>query len=202
MADKGLLLINGEWVEAKSRKTAERKSPTNGDLAYTYAQAGKEDAEAAVAAARKAFDTGPWPGMTGQQRGEFLVKIAEKIRHNADNLAKQITAEMGRPIRESRNEVKETSEVFEYFGGMAWNDQSRAVNNAPGGVGLILREPVGVVAAISPWNFPLLLSAWKIAPALAAGCTVVHKSSSYTPGVGNLLAQAIHEAGGPAGGVN
>ena len=199
MSDRFSMLIGGEWVESSSGDVMERYTPIDGSLVGVYPRAGREDVDTAVSAARAAFDGGPWPAMSGPQRGGLLMKVAEKLRERQEEMAVRITREMGRPIRESRNEVRETSEIFEYFAGRAWQSLSDSVTHVPGSMGLIIREPVGVVVAITPWNFPLLLLAWKVAPALAVGCTVVAKPASYTPGVCLMLAEMITEAGFPPG---
>ena len=199
MTKKLSMLIGGEWVGSKSGKEMERESPIDRTVACVHPLADDEDIDATVAAARKAFDQGPWPAMSGAERADLLVKVGEYLRGHQEEIATRITREMGRPIRESRNEVRETAEVFEYFSGLARQDTSESINNVPGSFGLIIREPVGVVAAITPWNFPLLLAAWKVAPALAVGCTVILKPSSYTPGPSVMLGEAITEAGAPPG---
>ncbi|MBF8267578.1 MAG: carnitine dehydratase [Dehalococcoidia bacterium] len=199
MSDKFSMLIGGQWVEARSGEVMERHTPMDGSLVGVYPRGGREDVDAAVAAARAAFDGGPWPAMSGPQRGALLMKVAEKLRERQEEMALRITREMGRPIRESRNEVRETAEVFECYAGRAWQSLSEAVTHVPGSMGLIIREPVGVVAVITPWNFPLLLLSWKVAPALAVGCTVVAKPASYTPGVCLMLGEMITEAGFPPG---
>ena len=160
----------------------------------------QEDVVKAVKAARKAFDTGPWPGMSGHERGRILIKVAQLIEKHADELAYRETVDMGKPIAYSSNvDVPLLAELFYYYGGMASKiDGSTRTSNTPT-LNYTMREPLGVVAAITPFNFPLLLSGSKIAPGLCAGNTIIHKPASGTPLSAIKMAEIMEEAGLPEG---
>ncbi|NLU10780.1 MAG: aldehyde dehydrogenase [Tepidanaerobacter acetatoxydans] len=174
------LLIGGRWVDAKDGETFETHNPANGELLATCANAGKEDVDEAVKAAWKAFET--WKEVSAQEKSGILLKIADLIDENAEKLAMIETLDNGKPIRETRNiDVPLSSDHFRYFAGAIRAEEGQAVMIDKNTLSIILREPIGVVGQIIPWNFPLLMAAWKLAPALAAGCTVVIKPSSSTP---------------------
>ncbi|GLI51141.1 aldehyde dehydrogenase [Tepidanaerobacter syntrophicus] len=174
------LLIGGRWVEAKDGKTFETYCPANGELLATCANAGKEDVDEAVNAAWKAFET--WKDTSAQNKANILLKIADLIDENAEKLAMVETLDNGKPIRETRNiDVPLSSDHFRYFAGVIRAEEGKAAMIDKDTMSIILKEPIGVVGQIIPWNFPLLMAAWKLAPALAAGCTVVIKPSSSTP---------------------
>jgi len=173
------LLIDGKWVDAKDGATFETYCPADGSLLATCAQASQEDVDMAVQAAWKAFET--WKDVSPQERSSILLKIADLIDENAEKLALIETLDNGKPIRETRTiDVPLSSDHFRYFAGAIRADQGRAVMIDKNTLSIILSEPIGVVGQIIPWNFPLLMAAWKLAPALAAGCTVVIKPSSLT----------------------
>ena len=173
------LLIDGKWVDAKDGATFETYCPADGSLLATCAQASQEDVDMAVRAAWKAFET--WKDVSPQERSSILLKIADLIDENAEKLALIETLDNGKPIRETRTiDVPLSSDHFRYFAGAIRADQGRAVMIDKNTLSIILSEPIGVVGQIIPWNFPLLMAAWKLAPALAAGCTVVIKPSSLT----------------------
>jgi acyl-CoA reductase-like NAD-dependent aldehyde dehydrogenase len=154
-------------------------------------------------AARRAFDDGRWSNLSAQKRSNVLRKTAELLRENQDALAKNLCAEVGKPIKRAVGEVQGAAEVFDYYAGLALDLRGEAVSQqVPDALGLVLKEPVGVVGIITPWNFPLVLVAWKLAPALAAGCTTVCKPSHLTPGTTLELARLLAEAGLPPGVVN
>lgn len=174
------LLINGKWQDSKSGETFETYCPANGELLSTCASASKEDVDIAVEAAWEAFET--WKDVSPQERSLMLLKIADLIDKNTEKLAMVETLDNGKPIRETRNiDVPLSADHFRYFAGALRADEGKAVMIDKDTMSIILREPIGVVGQIIPWNFPLLMAAWKIAPALAAGCTVVIKPSSATP---------------------
>ena len=174
------LLIDGKWVDAKDGATFETYCPADSTLLATCAQASQEDVDMAVRAAWKAFET--WKDVSPQERSSILLKIADLIDENAEKLALIETLDNGKPIRETRTiDVPLSSDHFRYFAGAIRADEGRAVMIDKNTLSIILSEPIGVVGQIIPWNFPLLMAAWKLAPALAAGCTVVIKPSSLTP---------------------
>lgn len=173
------LYIGGKWVDGKEGKTFDAYCPANGELLAKCVNAGKEDVDAAVKAAWKAFDQ--WKNISAQERASYLLKIADLIDENAENLAMIETLDNGKPIRETSNiDVPLASDHFRYFASAVRTQEGQAVMIDKDTMSLILREPIGVVGQIIPWNFPLLMAAWKIAPALAAGDTVVIKPSSIT----------------------
>lgn len=198
------LFINGQWTAPSSGETLERRYPANNDtVVATFAKANAEDVDTAVQAARKAFDSGSWSKAPARQRANVLRKTADLIRNEMNELARLLASEVGKPLSEASMEVALTADVFEYYAGLALNVKGQAVTNyVDDAVGLILKEPIGVVAIITPWNFPMLLATWKIAPALAAGCTTVVKPASYTPCTTYELARIVTEAGAPAGVIN
>ncbi len=156
--------------------------------------------DAAVAAARRAFDASPWPTAPARERAAIMQRAASLLRERADVLGRRITLELGKPIRLARTEVLLTADVLDYYAALAQDLRGESISqHTPGALGLILQEPVGVVAMITPWNFPLLLLAWKVAPALAAGCTMIAKPASLTPGGALDLAGVLGDAGLPDG---
>ncbi|HET8559615.1 MAG TPA: aldehyde dehydrogenase family protein [Marmoricola sp.] len=194
------LFIDGESTPAVSGRTSERVSPSDGSLVGRYARGGRDDVDRAVAAARRAFDEGPWPSLGAPKRAAVMRRVAELLRERADDIGLRISLELGKPIQMARNEVVLTAEVFEYYAALVLDQRGEAVSqHTQTALGLILKEPVGVVAMITPWNFPLLLLSWKVAPALAAGCTMVAKPASLTPGSTLDLAVVLAEAGVPRG---
>jgi betaine-aldehyde dehydrogenase len=194
--------ISGEWVAAKSGKTRELVSPSNQELLCRVPESGAEDVAAAVAAARTAFDSGPWQKLMARDRGTFLYKLAEAIRARADELARLDSTNMGKPIVESEFDVADAAACFEYYAGWASKIHGETLSVPDNALSLVVREPVGVVGQIIPWNYPLLMAAWKLAPALAAGCTVVLKPAEQTPLSALLLGEILAELQLPPGVVN
>jgi len=196
------LFINGEWREASGRKTIEVVNPATEEVIAEVASAEQADVDAAVAAARAAFD-GPWSKLSARERGRIVWKIGEKLMEKADEIARLETLHNGKPIFESRQiEVPAAAECFQYFAGWADKIHGETIPVKGNFLTYTLREPVGVVAAIVPWNFPLLLTAWKVAPALACGNTVIIKPASQTPLTALALAEVAQEAGLPPGVLN
>src|SRR5262245_8563908 len=177
--DTYLNYVNGEWVGA--RATREILNPATGELVATVPEAASEQVDAAVSAARKAFDTGPWRNATAQARGRILFQMAELVRRHAAELARLETLNCGKPIVESEMDLADTATCFEYYGGLATKIHGHTVPVPDNALNFTLKEPVGVAGLIVPWNYPLMLAAWKLAPALAAGCTVVLKPAEETP---------------------
>ncbi|MEX2392243.1 MAG: aldehyde dehydrogenase family protein [Dehalococcoidia bacterium] len=198
------LLINGEWVPSSSGETLERRYPANTDVVVaTFPAATTEDTDKAIAAARAAFDSGSWSRAPARQRADVLRRAAQKIRDEMNDLAKLLASEVGKPVSEAGMEVALTADVFEYYAGMAMNVKGQVVSNiVDDALGLILKEPIGVVGIITPWNFPMLLATWKIAPALAVGCTTVIKPATYTPCTTFELGRILTESGAPKGVIN
>jgi acyl-CoA reductase-like NAD-dependent aldehyde dehydrogenase len=197
------MLIDGEWVAAKSGKTFERLNPANGQLVGTYPLADVEDVDLAVEAARRAFDGGKWSNAPAKQRHDVLRKIADGLRAQMVPVGTMLSQEVGRPLNMAIAEVAMAADVYEYFAGISLDMKGEAITQfAPDAVGLTVHEPVGVVGVITPWNFPLLLISWKLAPALAAGCAVVAKPAQLTPTTTIALARIMQEAGVPNGVMN
>ncbi|GAB3042862.1 aldehyde dehydrogenase family protein [Parafrigoribacterium mesophilum] len=194
------LFIDGSWEPSSDGRRIERTSPSDGRLIGSYARATLQDVDRAVAAARRAFDDRAWATLAAPKRAGLLRKISELLIERADDIGRRISLELGKPIALARNEVVLTAEVFEYYAALTLDQRSDLVSrHTPSALGLVLKEPVGVVAMITPWNFPLLLLSWKVAPALAAGCTMVAKPASSTPGSALDLAAVIRDAGVPDG---
>ena len=196
-------LIDGRWVASSSGRTATISSPANGEPIGEVAAGNAHDMDLAVAAARRAFDEGPWPRMAASQRGRYLLRIAALLEAAGDEVARLESATNGKPIRESSGiDVPLSVDCFEYFAGFATKIHGETLA-VPGDVlSYTVREPLGVVGAITPFNFPLLLATWKIAPALAAGNTVVIKPASDTPLTTLRLGEIALEAGLPPGVLN
>jgi len=199
----GKLFINGKWSDARTGRTFETRNPATGEILARVADADPSDVDAAVAAARKAFEEGPWPKMGAADRSRLLWRIADLLIQRADEVARIETLDNGKPIFESRQvDVPLVAEIFQYYAGWATKLTGETIPAKPGAFTYTLREPVGVVAAIVPWNFPLLLASWKVAPALAAGNTVILKPSSNTPLSALKFAEIAEEAGLPDGVLN
>ena len=196
------LLINNEWRAAASGKTMEVVNPATEEVIARVPSADRTDLDAAVTAARAAL-AGPWGQLSARERGRLVRKLGERLLERADEIARLETLHNGKPITESRTiEIPAAAECFEYFGG--WSDKVMGETIPVKGNYLTytLREPIGVVAAIVPWNFPLLLAAWKVAPALACGNTVILKPASQTPLTALALGEAAIEVGFPPGVLN
>ena len=197
------MLIDGQWVAAKSGQTFERLSPANGELVGTYPLAGIEDVDLAVDAARRAFDGGTWSNAPAKQRHDVLRKVADSIRAQLVPLGTMLAQEVGKPIGMAIGEVAMAADVYEYYAGVTLDMHGEAITQyVPDAIGLTVHEPVGVVGVITPWNFPVLLCTWKLAPALAAGCTLVVKPAQLTSGTTIELGRIITEAGAPNGVIN
>jgi phenylacetaldehyde dehydrogenase len=199
------LLIDGAWVNAASGKTFPVYDPSTGEVMVQVAEADAADVDKAVKAARKAFDEGPWPRMSPSERGRLLWKLSDLIEKHAEEFATLEALDNGKPLTVARvADVPLTIDMFRYMAGWATKITGTTIPiSFPGEyLSFTLREPVGVVGQIIPWNFPLLMAAWKLAPALATGCTVVLKVAEQTPLSGLRLGELIAEAGIPNGVVN
>src|SRR5438552_53574 len=197
------MLIDGKWVEAASGKTFETINPASGQVLARVAEGDKEDVDRAVRAARRAFDDGKWARMNPTERQRLLLRIADLIEANGDELAQLEALDNGKPFTESRHvDIPASAETFRYYAG--WVNKIYGETNPSDAAffNFTLREPVGVCGQIIPWNFPLLMCAWKLAPALACGNTSVLKPAKQTPLTALRLGELLLEAGVPAGGVN
>ncbi|MDQ3584970.1 MAG: aldehyde dehydrogenase family protein [Acidobacteriota bacterium] len=196
------LFIDGQWVDAESGKTFTSPNPATGETLAEVAEADKADIDKAVSAARRAFE-GKWSKLSARDRGRLMYKLAQLIESRTQELAALETADNGKPIRESAFvDLPQVAENFEYFAGFATKIEGETIP-VPGQMfNYTLREPIGVCGQIIPWNFPLLMAAWKLAPALAAGNTIVLKPAEQTPVTAMELGKLIQEAGFPEGVVN
>jgi betaine-aldehyde dehydrogenase len=196
------MLINGELTESASTNRIPVYDPSTEEIIAEIPDATNAEVDAAIAAARHAFDEGGWPQTTAQERGRILFRIAEKIRAEAASLAELESRNSGKPIVEAEFDMADAATCFEYYGGLA-TKISGTVNPVPdNALSLSLKEPVGVAGQIIPWNYPLLMAAWKLAPALAAGCACVLKPAEQTPLTALKLAGWLGECGVPPGVVN
>jgi betaine-aldehyde dehydrogenase len=196
------LYINGEFVTPQSSAAIDVLDPATGDVLARVADANAGDVDRAVRAARAAFDEGPWKDATAQDRGRVLFKLAEIVRARADELAEIETRNSGKPIVEAEFDIADVATCFEYYGGLATKIHGDVIPVPDNAMSLALREPVGVAAQIIPWNYPLLMAAWKLAPALCAGCTTVLKPAEQTPLTALELASSFGDAGLPPGVIN
>lgn len=196
------MLVNGQFVQSLSGQTREIRDPANNELVATVPESNKSDFVNAIAAARAAFDTGPWRKLTAQDRSKYLFKIADAIRANSKKLAELEVRNCGKPLAEAEFDVADAAGCFEYYAGLATKIHGETIQVPANFMSMVVREPIGVCGQIIPWNFPLLMAAWKLAPALAAGNTCVLKPSELTPLTALELAKIIAELEIPAGVVN
>ena len=195
------MLIDGEWVEARSGRTFEVMNPATAEPMATVPDAGAEDVDRAVKAARRAFDGG-WRDATAQERGRILFRLADAVRREAKRLATLETLNSGKPLGESEFDINDAATCFEYYGGLATKLHGEVLTVPDNALSMALKEPVGVAAQIIPWNYPLLMAAWKLAPAICAGCSMVIKPAEQTPVTLLELARFFEECGLPRGVVN
>jgi betaine-aldehyde dehydrogenase len=196
------LLIGGTWRAGEGDKTFDVVEPATSEVLAKVAVASPADVDAAVKAARAAFDGGVWSDAAASARAKVLYKIAELIRADVDRLATLEARNAGKPIRDARDEVLGAAQCFEYYAGAATRIFGETIPVTAPGLDFTLREPVGVVALIVPWNFPLTIASWKVAPALAAGNAAILKPASYTPLTALELGRIALEAGLPEGVLN
>lgn len=203
MVKKYQLFIDGKWVDAISGKTFESVNPGSGEVHAIVAEAGADDVNRAVRAARKAFESGPWTKMTPSDRGRLLYKAAQKMWEKADFLAEVESQDNGLPISDTKSiAIPATIDVLEFYAGLANKVQGETLASPNNRFNYTLREPLGVIGAIVPWNFPLMLTMWKLAPALAAGNTIVIKPAEQTPVSILELVKLFQEVGIPDGVIN
>jgi betaine-aldehyde dehydrogenase len=197
------MVIGGESVEAADGQTFDVVNPATGRTIATAPLGGREDVDRAVAAARAAFDAPKgWPTWAAGKRGRSLAKLADLIKKHSDELAWLESRNVGKPITGARGEVVGASLVFDYYGGAANKLTGQTIPVTKPGLDLTLREPIGVVGLIVPWNFPILMASWKVAPALAAGNAAILKPASYSPLTAIRLGELALEAGIPPGVLN
>ncbi len=196
------MFIDGQWVQAKAKATREIRDPANGEVLAIVPEATRDDAKHAIEAARKAFDQGAWKKTSALDRGKILFKIADALRAEAKYFAELETKNNGKPLAEAEFDVNDAANCFEFYGGLTTKLHGETMSVPANSLSFVVREPVGVCAQIIPWNFPLLMAAWKLAPALAAGCTLVLKPSEFTPLTALELVKLISKLELPAGVVN
>jgi phenylacetaldehyde dehydrogenase len=200
------MLINGKWVPAASGKTFPTYNPSTGEVLCQVAEGDKEDIDRAVAAARAAFDKGPWRKITPSERGRIVWKLGDLLEKHAEEFAQLESLDNGKPIAMSRlADIPTSVDQLRYYAGWATKIEGNTIPisaHGPKYLAYTLREPIGVVGQIVPWNFPLIMATLKLAPALAAGCTVVLKPAEQTPLTALMLGELVQEAGIPDGVVN
>lgn len=194
--------INGILTDAKSGRTRQIINPATEEILCTVPDSGPEDVDAAVLAARAAFDGGAWKSMYALDRGKVLIRLAELIRSQRETFVSLEVQNNGKPRREAEFDVDDAANCFEYYAGFASKIQGNTMPVPPGSFSYTVKEPIGVCGQIVPWNYPLLMAVWKLAPALAAGNCVVLKTSEITPVTALYLGSLINEAGFPNGVVN
>lgn len=195
--------INGRWTDSADGAVSERHSPSHGLLVSRAAQGGRAEAEAAIAAARAAFDRGDWSRRPARDRAKILLTVADLIEANADRMALLETLETGKPLTQAKGEITGAADLWRYAAALARTVEGES-NNALGAemLGVVLKQPVGVVSLITPWNFPFWILSQKLPFALAAGCTCVVKPSELTPSTCVILGELLQQAGLPDGVVN
>ena len=196
------LFIGGQWVESESGEVYTRRDPATGNVVSRHDRATRAEAERAITAAREAFDHGPWPHMGAAARGDVLRRAAAELRERTDELARLITLETGKPIAQARGEIQTTANLFDHFTHLALEAHGESYAISGTYDALVAREPVGVVAAIVPWNFPIMMLAFKLAPALAVGCTVVCKPAELTNSIVAEVCEILRRAGVSDGALN
>ncbi|RWZ58009.1 betaine-aldehyde dehydrogenase [Halobacillus fulvus] len=197
------MYINGAWVDAKYKKMRDIINPFNQEVIAQVAEGDAEDAKLAITAAREAFDNGEWKDTPAAERGQKVLRIAELIERDKEELAQLETLDTGKTLEESRADMDDIAGVFRYFAGLADKDGGEVIESPiPDSQSKVVREPVGVCGQITPWNYPLLQAAWKIAPALVAGNTIVLKPSEITPLTTVKVTELMEEVGFPKGVVN
>ncbi|MGC8492187.1 MAG: aldehyde dehydrogenase family protein [Syntrophobacteraceae bacterium] len=197
-----LMYIDGEWVPSSNGKSRELINPSNGETVGSVAAGSLEDAERAIRAARRAFDEDGWADTTAQERAKLLFKLADEIEANGAELAAMETLSCGKPLREAEYDVADAAGCFRYYAGLATKPGGQTFEVPAPSQSFVVREPVGVCAQIVPWNFPFLMCAWKLGPALAAGNVSVLKPATLTPLTALRLATLIEKTGFPKGVVN
>ena len=194
------MLIDGEAVQAASGRTFDVMNPATGEVMAKVPDAQAADVDRAVKAARQAFDG--WRDVTAQERGRILLRLAEKARAETKRLAELETLNSGQPLAESEFDIGDVATCFEYYGGLATKLHGEVLNVPDNALSMAMREPIGVAAQVIPWNYPLLMAAWKLAPAICAGCSMVIKPAEQTPLTLLEFARWFEECGLPRGVVN
>ncbi|REJ16940.1 MAG: aldehyde dehydrogenase [Bacillaceae bacterium] len=196
------MYINGEWIDSKTKNKRDIYNPATGEVIAQAAEGTVEDAREAIKVAKEAFESGIWSDVPAAERAAYLYKIADKIDENAEELARLETMDNGKPLREARFDMADAANCFRYYAGLITKPEGVTYQVSDPAQALVVKEPVGVCGLIVPWNYPMLMSVWKIAPALAAGNTIVYKPSEVTPVTPTKLFEIIEEVGIPKGVAN
>jgi betaine-aldehyde dehydrogenase len=200
MADALQNYVDGTWVDAQDGKRFDVYDPSTGEVIATAPDSQPADVERAIDAARRTFDEGTWwPRTTERERGRILLNAADIVRRDLERLAAMESLDAGKPIGEAREDIAEVAFMFEYYGGWATKVYGEIPPVGPDAMSLVVKEPVGVAAAITPWNYPMMMAVQKVAPAIAAGCTVILKPAEQTPLTALEIPKIMEEAGLPAG---
>ena len=200
MAEDLQMFVDGTWTDALDGKRFDVFDPATGEVVATVPDAQRRDVERAVDAARRLFDDGSWwPGVAERERGRILLNAADIVRREQRRLAELETTDSGKPLAEALDDIAEVAFMFEYYGGWATKIDGYIPPVGPDALSLVVREPMGVAAGITPWNYPMMMAVQKIAPALAAGCTFILKPAEQTPLTALELPRILEEAGLPSG---
>jgi betaine-aldehyde dehydrogenase len=194
------LYVDGEWVEPVAGNSRAIRCPADGRLVATVSEGSREDAVRAIAAARRAFDQGRWSRLAERERGALLLRTADLLQRDKAEFARAESLDTGKRLLEAEYDIDDVISCFRYYGGIAGSDAGRVIDTGrDDAISRVVHEPVGVCGLITPWNYPLLQTSWKVAPALLAGNTFVLKPSELTPSTAILLMRTLEEAGLPAG---
>ncbi len=200
MADALQNYIDGKWVDAIDGERFDVFNPATGEVIATAADSQPEDAERAIDAARRTFDDGTWwPGTSERERGRILLRAADIVRRELEKLAVMESLDSGKPVGEAREDIAEVAFMFEYYGGWATKINGYVPPVGNDAMSVVVREPTGVAAAITPWNYPMMMAVQKVAPAIAAGCTIILKPAEQTPMTALEIPKILEEAGLPSG---
>jgi acyl-CoA reductase-like NAD-dependent aldehyde dehydrogenase len=200
MADALQNFIDGKWVDAADGERFDVFNPADGQVIATAPDSKAVDIDRAIDAARRTFDDGTWwPGTSERERGRILLRAADIVRRELEHLARLESLDSGKPIGEARDDIEEVAFMFEYYGGWATKIYGEIPPVGPGAMSLVVKEPMGVAAAITPWNYPMMMAVQKVAPAIAAGCTIILKPAEQTPLTALEIPKILEEAGLPAG---
>ena len=198
-ANRSSLYIDGQFVDSSADTSIDVIDPSTQEIIARVPDGNAADVDRAVIAARRAFESSPWKDVTAQERGRILFRLAQVVRDHAAEWAELETRNNGKPIVESEFDIADVATCFEYYGGLATKIHGDVIPVPDNALSLALREPIGVAGQIIPWNYPLLMAAWKIAPAICAGCTMVLKPAEQTPLSALAIAALAEEAGVPPG---
>jgi acyl-CoA reductase-like NAD-dependent aldehyde dehydrogenase len=200
VADELQNYIDGKWVDAADGSRFDVFNPATGEVIATAPDSRREDVDLAIDAARRTFDEGTWwPGTPERERGRILLRAAEIVHREQERLARMESTDSGKPIGEARDDIAEVAFMFEYFGGWATKIHGEIPPVGPEAMSLVVKEPMGVAAGITPWNYPMTMAVQKVAPALAAGCTFILKPAEQTPLTALEIPRILEEAGLPTG---